>query len=245
MHNRLRVRTNINIAPEKTPVPTRNPLLSIFGSSPVKPLQQHMVKVMEAVAPLNSLVEAVLAHDLDRVTAIQEEIARHEDEADDLKHELRLHLPRSLFMPVERRDVLEVLNTQDRIANRAKDIAGLIRGRRMTIPENIAEDYAKFVSRGVDACAQARRIIDELDDLVEAGFSGAEVDRVQEMIKELDRIEKDTDVIQIRIRSKLFDIEHDLPPVEVMFLYRIIDWTGDLGDRAQRVGSRLQIMLAQ
>lgn len=224
---------------------TRNPLLSIFGSSPVKPLQQHMVKVMETVAPLNTLVEAVLAHDMDRVAAIQEEIARHEDEADDLKHELRLHLPRSLFMPVERRDVLEVLNTQDRIANRAKDIAGLIRGRRMTIPESIAEDFAEFVSRGVDACAQAHRIIDELDELVETGFGGVEVDRVQKMIKELDRIEKDTDVIQIRIRSKLFEVERDLPPIDVMFLYRIIDWTGDLGDRAQRVGSRLQIMLAK
>lgn len=226
-------------------MPTRNPLLNIFGSSPVKPLQQHMVKVMETVVPLNSLVEGVLANDLDRVAVIQEEIARHEDEADDLKHELRLHLPRTLFMPVERRDILEVLNMQDRIANRAKDIAGLIRGRRMTIPESIAEDFARFVSRGVDACKQANRIIDELDELVETGFSGVEVERVQDMIKELDRIEKDTDVIQVRIRSKLFDIERDLPPVDVMFLYRIIDWTGDLGDRAQRVGSRLQVMLAK
>lgn len=204
-----------------------------------------MVKVMEAVTPLNELVEAVLAHDMDRVAAVQEEIARRENEADDLKHELRLHLPRTLFMPVERRDVLEVLNTQDRIANRAKDIAGLIRGRRMTLPESIAEDFAKFVNRGVDACKQAHKIIGELDELVETGFSGAEVERVQDMIKELDHIEKDTDVIQIRIRSKLFEIETDLPPVEVMFLYRIIDWTGDLGDRAQRVGSRLQIMLAK
>jgi predicted phosphate transport protein (TIGR00153 family) len=204
-----------------------------------------MVKVMESVAPLKGLFEAVLAHDMDRVAEIQGEIARHEDEADDLKHELRLHLPRSLFMPVERRDVLEVLNMQDRIANRAKDIAGLIRGRRMTIPETLAEDFAKFVNRAVDACKQAHRIIDELDELVETGFSGAEVERVQDMIKELDRIEKDTDVIQVRVRAKLFEIESDLPPVEVMFLYRIIDWTGDLGDRAQRVGSRLQIMLAK
>lgn len=226
-------------------MPTRNPLLSIFGSSPAKPLQQHMAKVMECVVPLEALFEAVLAHDMDRVASIQEEIARHEDEADDLKHELRLHLPRSLFMPVERRDVLEVLNMQDRIANRAKDIAGLIRGRRMKIPEAVGEDFKKFVSRSIEACAQARRIVEELDELVETGFSGTEVDRVQEMIKELDRIEKDTDLIQVRIRSKLFDIEHDLPPVDVMFLYRVIDWTGDLGDRAQRVGSRLQIMLAK
>ena len=43
----------------------------------------------------------------------------------------------------------------------------------------------------------------------------------------------------------VFAIERDLPPIDAMFLYRILDWTGDIGDRAQRVGSRLQLMLAR
>jgi hypothetical protein len=30
-----------------------------------------------------------------------------------------------------------------------------------------------------------------------------------------------------------------------MIYYRVIDWTGDLADRAERVGSRLQLMLAR
>jgi uncharacterized protein Yka (UPF0111/DUF47 family) len=31
----------------------------------------------------------------------------------------------------------------------------------------------------------------------------------------------------------------------VMFMYNIIDWIGELADCAQRVGSRLQILLAR
>ena len=118
---------------------------------------------------------------------------------------------------------------QDKVANRAKDIAGLIRGRKMSLPDSLGTRYLDFVKRGIDACEQAQKAINELDELVETGFRGTEVELVQEIITELDRIEKDTDVIQVEVRTSLFEIERDLPPVDVMFLYRLIDWTGDLG----------------
>ncbi|HBP75141.1 MAG TPA: phosphate transport regulator, partial [Alcanivorax sp.] len=37
----------------------------------------------------------------------------------------------------------------------------------------------------------------------------------------------------------------ELPPVDVIFLYKIIEWIGDLADRAQKVGGRLQLLLAR
>jgi predicted phosphate transport protein (TIGR00153 family) len=222
-----------------------NPILNLFGRSPVTPLQKHMAKVFECVRVLEPFFEAVIAGDDNRMRELQEKIARLENEADDLKHDLRLHLPRTLFLPVERRDLLEVLTMQDNIANRAKDLAGLVRGRKMVIPDAIGSHFLQFVRRSIDACAQAEKTVNELDELVETGFSGSEVDTVQNLINELDRLEKETDQIQVKIRALLFDIERDLPPVDVMFLYRLIDWTGDIGDFSQRVGSRLQLLLAK
>ncbi len=222
-----------------------NPILNLFGRSPVRPLQEHMAKVSECVRVLEPFFEAVAAGDENRMRELQEKIARLENEADDLKHDLRLHLPRTLFMPVERRDLLEVLTMQDNIANRAKDLAGLVRGRKMTIPDVISSQYLEFVRRSIDACTQAEKTVNELDELVETGFSGTEVETVQKLISELDRVEKDTDQIQVDIRARLFEIERELPPVDVMFLYRLIDWTGDIGDFSQRVGSRLQLLLAK
>ena len=48
-----------------------------------------------------------------------------------------------------------------------------------------------------------------------------------------------------RCRKILFRLEKDLPPVDVIFLYKIIDWIGDLADRASRVGGYLQLLLAR
>ena len=222
-----------------------NSIVNLFGTSPVRPLQQHMAKVVECVSLLAPLYDAVLADDRTAVDEVQKRIVALEHDADDLKHDLRLHLPRSLFLPVERRDLLEVLTMQDNIANRAKDIAGLIRGPRMSFPADVGPRLKEFVERCIDACMQAQKTVNELDELVETGFRGAEVELVQNMINELNRIETDTDTIQVEVRSLVFAIERDLPPIDAMFLYRIIDWTGDVGDRAQRVGSRLQLMLAR
>ncbi len=223
----------------------KSTISSLFGASPVKPLQQHMAAVQACVQQLIPFFDAVLAEDWDEASRQQAEISRLENEADDLKRELRLNLPNSLFMAVPRRDLLEVLTMQDKIANKAKDIAGLILGRKMHFPEAIAPTIKAYVQRSIDAAAQAQTAINELDELVETGFRGNEVKLVASIIKTLDEIENDSDRMQVEIRARLFAVEKELPPVEVIFLYRIIDWIGDLGDLAQRVGSRLELMLAK
>lgn len=217
----------------------------IFGSSPVSPLQKHMSKVYACASELVPLFNAVINEDWDEVAKRQQLIAKLEGEADDLKKELRLNLPKGLFMPVSRQDLLEVLLMQDKIANKAKDIAGTVIGRHMTLPDVVQEDYIRFVTRCVAACKQARKAINEFDELVETGFSGQEIKIVTDMITKLDSIESDTDNLQADIRRKIFEIEKELPPIEVVFLYKIIELTGDVADRAQAVGSRLQLMLAR
>jgi len=102
-----------------------------------------------------------------------------------------------------------------------------------------------YVQRSVDASAQALKAMNELDELLETGFAGREAVLVENLIEELGSIENDTDRLQIEVRRNLFKLEKDLPPVDVMFLYQIIDWIGDVADRAQRVGNRLEQLLAR
>ncbi len=217
----------------------------IFGDSPVTPLQKHIDKVVSCVEQLLPYFEAVYANNWEEAAKVQSDLVNLEHEADNIKNELRMHLPSSLFMPVDRRDVLEVLDLQDHIANRAKDIAGLILGRKMSMPDALHESYLKFLTRCLDAAKQAQIAINELDELVVSGFRGDEASRVKAMIEQLHVIEDDTDDIQIGLRAQLYAIESELPPVDVMFIYEIIKWTGDLADTAQSTGNRLQLMLAK
>jgi len=220
-------------------------IFSMFGTSPIRPMQKHMAEVQACANELIPFFEAALAGDWEKAAAVQKTIAKQEGAADELKRALRLNLPSGLMMAMSRRDLLETLTMQDRIANKAKDIAGLMLGRKMSFPPEVAGLMLDFVKRCVDASAQAQTAINELDELVETGFRGREVQLVESMITRLDEIEGDTDKMQVAVRSKLFELEKDLPPVDVMFIYRVIEWIGDLADLAQRVGSRLEIMLAR
>jgi predicted phosphate transport protein (TIGR00153 family) len=226
-------------------MPTSNPFLQLFGRSPIRPLQEHIDKVFACAQGLVPFFQAALANDWSKAAECQHTIVELEHQADVLKKQLRLNLPKGLFLPVPRTDLLDMLRSQDRIANKAKDIAGLILGRKMQIPPQFAGEIQAFLQRSIDATAQAHKSIHELDTLLETGFSGNELGIVEEMIQELDDIEHDTDEMQIRIRKQLFQVEKDLPPIDTMFLYNVIEWIGELANRAQRVGGQLQLLIAR
>jgi hypothetical protein len=221
-----------------------NLLANIFGSSPVKPLEKHVEIAYNCVKQLNGFFNAAVADNWDKATEIREVISSLEHDADDIKKEIRMHLPKSLFMPVPREDLLELLLVQDKMANRAKDVSGIVLGRKMEIPAAIAEDFLKFVSRNVDAAKQARKSVRELDELFTTGFRGAEAALVAELVEELDRIETETDDLQAGLRASLFKIEATLDPISVIFLYRVIELTGEIADMAERVGRRLELLLS-
>ncbi len=221
-----------------------NVLANIFGSSPVQPLEQHMDISYRCAQQLKPFMAAVIADDWEEAARIRAAIETLEQEADELKKQIRLQMPKSLFMPVPREDLLELLLVQDRIANRARDVSGLIIGRRMTVPGPIAGQFLGFVERNVDAAKQARKSVRELDELFTAGFRGAEVTLVANLIEELDRIETETDEQQAALRAALFEIEKTLDPIDAMFLYKVIELTGDIADMAERVGRRLELLLS-
>ncbi|ESP95198.1 MULTISPECIES: TIGR00153 family protein [Pseudoalteromonas] len=222
-----------------------NAFLGVFAKSPIKPIEEHIKIVHQASESLIPFFEHVFKGEWTEADALRVNIRNLEREADALKREVRLQLPRGLFMPVERTDLLELITHQDKIANKAKDIAGRVVGREMVIPESIQNDFVAYLSRCVDATKQASKAINELDELLETGFRGREVVLVEKMLSELDAIEQDTDDMQIKIRQELRQVEAELNPVDVMFLYKIIEWVGELADIAERVGARLEVMLAR
>ncbi|MHC9511413.1 TIGR00153 family protein [Kangiella sp. M94] len=222
-----------------------NSILDLFASSPIRPMQDHMAKVHECASELKNFFKATIEGDWDKADQLKTHIRELENEADDLKHDLRMHLPKGLFLPVARTDLLALLSKQDKIANIARDISGLVFGRKMQFPSNVNEDLMGLIQRSIDASAQAFKAINELDELLATGFRGREASLVEEMIDQLDMIENDTDDLQRELLFKIFEQENELPPVQVMFMYKVVQQIGDLADSAQSVGSRLEMMIAR
>jgi hypothetical protein len=220
-------------------------ITSLFGKSPISPLQQHMKKVHSCIKEFGVFAKATNAENWEKAQAAQISIAQKEHKADKLKKKLRMNLPSTFMMPFSRRDLLDVLLIQDSIANITKDLAGLMMTRRMVFPKEFAEDFINLTGLCIKTSAAALVAINELDELLETAFSSRERKIVDQMIKKINELEHDTDIAQSKIREKLFALESSLAPVDVMFYYRAIEWLGETADAAQKVGSRFEVMLTK
>ena len=216
---------------------------NLFGRSPIRPMQQHMRAAVACAREVLPLFEDMVAGRVETLPGHREKIDRLEHEADRIKNEIRSHLPKRLMMAVERRDMLEILDFQDSIADVAQDIAGLADLRSMTVPDGLGEPLLDLARRVIAACEYAQKVIDELDALVETGFAGREVGRVEEMIDELSRIESETDELAERVQRRLFELEDQLG-IGTVFWYEVINWVSRMADFAERVGNRLRLLIA-
>lgn len=226
--------------------PSKNsPLSRLFGGSPFEALAEHIRQVDHGADLLSEYFSASAAGDWARADQLHAQIVDCEHAGDDLKDRIRLNLPSTLFLPISRSDLLVLIEAQDKIINKIKDISGLMTGRRMQFPATLQKPISDYMQTSIASVHQARKVLEELDELLDSGFGRNVSEMIEDMVVELGKLEKRADEEQIGIRHRLLELESELPPLEVMFLYRVIDWIGTVADRAERVGSRLQILMAR
>ncbi|MBF0277110.1 MAG: TIGR00153 family protein [SAR324 cluster bacterium] len=218
---------------------------SIFGKSPFAALQKHMFKSVEAVLPLKAFFEALHRGDYAELEILRGQINEAEEAADLIKNQVRDHLPRSMFMPIDRRDLLDVLDMQDSIADTAQDIAELLELRKMSLPEEMQADLILLVEDAEKVCVMGREISHEFSILVESGFGTKACQKLLKMIDQLSAAESEADQIEAQLSRQLFQFEDKLKPVDAVFWYKIFEWIGDLADYTEKMGNRIRLMVAR
>jgi hypothetical protein len=61
----------------------------------------------------------------------------------------------------------------------------------------------------------------------------------------LDGLEGQNDLSEVTLRAELFSIEKNLPPVNVIFLYDIINKIGEISDRSEQLGHRISLIASR
>jgi predicted phosphate transport protein (TIGR00153 family) len=224
---------------------TTSPLASLMRQSPFKPVQEHMRVVSRCVAEMQPLFDAIIEKDREQVDALAVKIGELESEADQIKNEFRLHMPKRVLMAVARRDLLSLIQQQDMIADTVEKIGQIVTQRVMEVPESIEEHLLNLVQRTTDICSQAAAMIEQLDELLAVGFSGKQSDLVSEMITNVKRDEHNIDFLIGDLNRALFSIEDQLKPVSVMFWYKLIDLIGEISNQAENMGDRLMLFIAR
>ncbi len=220
-------------------------LTSIFVKSPFKKMREHMIKVMESVTLLSEFFGALHSDNQGKVEEFREKVFEAEHAADVIKNELRDHLPRSVFMPINRRDLLDILDLQDSIADTAQDIVTMVTIRKMIPPDELKEKIIQYLKVAQETCLMAGDISRDFDILLETGFGQKEAERILGMIENLSEKESMADSTGLDLSRRLFDVEKQMNPIDVMFWYNVFELIGNLADYAEKVSNRLRLLLAQ
>ena len=221
---------------------SRGTFSELISRSPFGPIQVHMEKTKQCAEELLIYIDAASSNDWDKATISRQKIIQLEKDADGLKAETRDLLPKGLFLFVPRGDLLDLIGLADEIPNTIKDISGLIYGRKMKIPSQISTSFKDFLSEAVSAVTTASAAIDQLTEVSRLAFGSKASTELDKIISGLDSKEREIDQLEVVVRQQLFDIEKDLPPVDVIFLYDVINKIGELADRAEQLGHRLTLI---
>ena len=219
-------------------------LSEVLSTSPLAIMERHAGACLDCVHRLEPYFEAVQTAKWKRAEELQQEIARLEALADDIKLDVRKNLPRGLWMSVSRADLLELVRVQDKMANETKDIAGLSLGRQLMFPQKLEKPLFKFISTVTDAVERAVEVVSATRELSRTAFSSRQVATISAKCILVEKIERKSDDMQSKLRAKLRQHEEDLSPIDAIFLYQLLSSIGEIADHAEKVAHRAQIIAA-
>lgn len=218
-------------------------ILRLFGRSPFAPLQSHIESVAHCVHRLPTLFNALEKSDTAAVEKIADEIGELEHAADIIKNDIRNHLPKSLFLPIDRTNLLNILSIQDNIADRAEDIGVILTLKPIPLLPIFKDDFFLFLQKNIETFDKAFLIIKELNDLVESSFGGIEAEKVRKMVDEVAFKEHEADLLQRQLLKSFFKAEDQITYVTFHQWERIFECIGAISNLSESLANRVRMTL--
>ena len=223
----------------------RSTILNLFGKSPFKPLQEHLEKVKECLEQIQPLFDSLYKQDSKEFKVISKKIMKLEHKADKIKDKIRDNLPKNIFLAVDRRDLMNLLSAQDSVCDAVEDLAVVLNLREMTVPEKLKPLLNDLVEKVVQVGNLSVEVILELNNLLEASFSGPEAEKVIKMVGDVSTLEWEADKIQYKLAQMLFKMEKELDPVSIFMWMKIFQTVSEIADASEKVTKLLRLFLSK
>ena len=220
------------------------PLLDkLFGKSPFGPIIEHAKKVYECIDLVNPVIKAWLSEDWKQIDKLSKEVSRKEHEADKMKITIRSNLPKSLFYPVPRGDLLRILQNQDNIADAVEDLCVVLSLRKTKLPPPLTKDFQGFANQVIETAQMLLNANEELETLLEASFTGPPTEKVLKIVDEIGTLEWKCDTKAHDLVKRLISMENSLDPLTIIFVMKIIEVLGTLSNHAENCGDNLRHLI--
>jgi len=215
----------------------------LFGKSPFAPLQTHMKKVTFCIEKLTTIIEALPNTDMGKIEKLSKELSQLEHEADLTKNDIRNHLPKSIFLPMDRSHFLDILSIQDSIADKAEEIGILLSMRPLDMLPEFKNEFDMLYKKNADVFWNTKKIIEEIDELLESSFGGIEAEKVKDMVELTAFKEHEATQMQHILMKQLFSKGTGLSSPAFYLWLTLIEQIGSLSELCEKLANRIRMVL--
>lgn len=214
----------------------------LANRSPMDGLVEHYDKIAECIATIDDSLECYVSggvcREFEDLTRTIDEIENH---ADVIKRNLRNHLPKGLFMAVEKSLFLSYTKSQDNVLDSAQDALHWLAMRKVIIPEDVQKDLIYLL----DAVARTTVLLGPALKSTIALVHGESLDRegtkecYRKVRRERDNVRKRKNELQKKVYDKDIDFK------DIYQLIHFIDCLDDMGHNTENCADRLRAMIAR
>lgn len=196
---------------------------------------RHLQQVNESLDSYQRAFTAyVVEGDIDKAKKLALETHKAEGKADDIRRKVELELLGGALMSSSRRDILELIEHVDRLANSGEAVLDTLLLERIIIPERIKPT--------IDEIAEVNQtILAEVNQAILLLFR--KTSEVSEHTRAIEQQEGAVDRLERAALKMIFTMDLDL--AHKLQLRDFIEELVEISDRAEDLSDRLAIMVAE
>ena len=196
---------------------------------------RHLHQVNESLGSYQeALIAYVVEEDVDKAKKLALETHKAEGKADDIRREVELELLDGALMSSSRRDILELIEHVDRLANSGEAVLDTLLLERVSIPKEI-----KPTIREIGEVTTT--ILGEVNQAILSLFR--KTSEVPEHTQAIEQQEGAVDQLERAALKMIFTMDLDL--AHKLQLRDFIEELVEISDRAEDLSDRLDIMVAE
>lgn len=195
-------------------------------------VERYLVKIEDCVKNFKNAINRYFEKcSLKEFEELIEQTHIAESLADDIRREIELSLYEKSLIPESRGDVLGLLESTDRVLNKAQSVLYQIETESLCIPDFIKDEFSKLIDINVEAF---RSVVAAIRKLFK------DIRQVRDITNEIDKRESSSDRLERDIIRKIFS--SDIGIGEKILLKDLVIETGNISDLSEIVGDRLNII---
>ncbi len=196
---------------------------------------EHLQCVQQALVPFHKALLLYLdSGNGDKVSELALTTHKAEGKADDVRRQVEAKMIAGALLAPSRRDILEVVERVDKLANGAEGVLDYLQLQKVSIPEQIVPTIREIAERTKDVAIEVDTALRTFfADMQETTKHTAAVEEQEGEVDELERV----------AIKKLFNLDIDL--AEKILVRGFVNKLTKISDRAEDLSDRIDMMVAQ